>query len=97
MFAVEVHQASASSSDVSFAAQLSVELPMFGFPTPALGYVWNSSATNLLWSTPGAVLPGSFSSAAPRVWERASYLLGRKPGESVAGSSSAAPVMLATG
>ena len=50
VFAVEVHQANAASSDVSFAAQLFLDLPVLSFPSPALTALRDTGGATLLWS-----------------------------------------------
>ena len=50
ILAVEVHQANAASSDVSFAAQLFLDLPVLGFPSPVLAATRNAGGATLLWS-----------------------------------------------
>jgi hypothetical protein len=54
VLAVEVHQADATSSDVSFAAQLSAELP--GLPLPALTIARSGDSVVLTWTPGDAVL-----------------------------------------
>ena len=61
VFAVEVHQANATSSDISFAAELTVELPMLGLPAPVLAF----SKTNLVWTAAGAVLQQATAVTGP--------------------------------
>lgn len=50
VLAVEVHQASATSSDVSFAAQLFLDLPVLGFPAPVLQAARAAGGATLTWS-----------------------------------------------
>ncbi len=50
VLAVEVHQASATSSDVSFAAQLFLDLPVLGFPAPVLAATRDVGGATLRWS-----------------------------------------------
>jgi hypothetical protein len=54
VLAVEVHQADATSSDISFAAQLIAETP--GFPLPKLILARSADAVVLTWTPADAVL-----------------------------------------
>jgi hypothetical protein len=50
LLAAEVHQANATSSDVSFAAQLFLDLPVLGFPAPVLTATRAAGGATLTWS-----------------------------------------------
>jgi len=50
LFAAELHQATTTSSDVSFTAQLILELPSFGFPAPLLAFARDAGGTLLIWN-----------------------------------------------
>jgi hypothetical protein len=59
LLAVEVHQSSTTSSDLSFAAQLNVALPWLGTSVPPLAVAPSGTNAILRWQRPGAVLQTS--------------------------------------
>src|SRR5262249_30995079 len=63
VLAVEVHQAEATSSDVSFAAQLIAELP--GPPLPTLTIARSGDALVLMWTPEDGVLQSAERVSGP--------------------------------
>lgn len=65
VLAVEVHQGSTTSADLSFALQLEAEMPLVGFPTPELNYGSATNAVWLRWNRPDGILEVAPSVAGP--------------------------------
>jgi hypothetical protein len=65
LFAAEVHQSSDTSSDISFTAQLSVEIPRFSEPPLLLSIARNGNLLEFIWDKPGAALQGAPAVTGP--------------------------------